>query len=383
MAGIYIHIPFCKQACTYCNFHFSTSLRSKDAMIQSIIKEVVLKSIDYKETIETIYFGGGTPSILSIQEINQIISKIFKNYNVSDYVEITLETNPDDITENKLAKIADTKINRLSIGVQSFIEKELIMMKRIHNSIEAQKSVELSLKFFNNISIDLIYGVPESDMKSWKSNMDISLKFDLNHYTAYALTLEPKTILKKYTDNNIIEKLDDDVVYDQYYFTNKIFSEKDYINYELSSYAKKGFFSKNNSGYWLRKKYIGVGPSAHSFDGEKRTWNLSNNTKYINAINNGQDFFQSEYLSIIDKYNEYIMTGLRTVWGVSLKYLEVEFGEKYKEFFVEKSRKYFDLNYLRKENNIVTTTIEGRFLADGISSDLFVINGFEGSLKDQ
>ncbi len=383
MAGIYIHIPFCKQACSYCNFHFSTSLRSKDAMIQSIIKEVVLKSIDYKETIETIYFGGGTPSILSIQEINQIISKIFKNYNVSDYVEITLETNPDDITENKLAKIADTKINRLSIGVQSFIEKELIMMKRIHNSIQAQKSVELSLKFFNNISIDLIYGVPESDMKSWKSNMDISLKFDLNHYTAYALTLEPKTILKKYTDNNIIEKLDDDVVYDQYYFTNKIFSEKDYINYELSSYAKKGFFSKNNSGYWLRKKYIGVGPSAHSFDGEKRTWNLSNNTKYINAINNGQGFFQSEYLSIIDKYNEYVMTGLRTVWGVSLKYLEEEFGEKYKEFFVEKSRKYFDLNYLRKENNIVTTTIEGRFLADGISSDLFVINGFEGSLKDQ
>ncbi len=383
MAGIYIHIPFCKQACSYCNFHFSTSLRSKDAMIQSIIKEVVLKSIDYKETIETIYFGGGTPSILSIQEINQIISKIFKNYNVSDYVEITLETNPDDITENKLAKIADTKINRLSIGVQSFIEKELIMMKRIHNSIQAQKSVELSLKFFNNISIDLIYGVPESDMKSWKSNMDISLKFDLNHYTAYALTLEPKTILKKYTDNNIIEKLDDDVVYDQYYFTNKIFSEKDYINYELSSYAKKGFFSKNNSGYWLRKKYIGVGPSAHSFDGEKRTWNLSNNTKYINAINNGQGFFQSEYLSIIDKYNEYVMTGLRTVWGVSLKYLEVEFGEKYKEFFVEKSRKYFDLNYLRKENNIIITTIEGRFLADGISSDLFVINGFEGSLKDQ
>ena len=383
MAGIYIHIPFCKQACSYCNFHFSTSLRSKDAMIQSIIKEVVLKSIDYEETIETIYFGGGTPSILSIQEINQIISKIFKNYNVSDYVEITLETNPDDITENKLAKIADTKINRLSIGVQSFIEKELIMMKRIHNSIQAQKSVELSLKFFNNISIDLIYGVPESDMKSWKSNMDISLKFDLNHYTAYALTLEPKTILKKYTDNNIIEKLDDDVVYDQYYFTNKIFSEKDYINYELSSYAKKGFFSKNNSGYWLRKKYIGVGPSAHSFDGEKRTWNVSNNTKYINAINNGQDFFQSEYLSIIDKYNEYVMTGLRTVWGVSLKYLEIEFGEKYKEFFVEKSRKYFDLNYLRKDNNIVTTTIEGRFLADGISSDLFVINGFKGSLKDQ
>ena len=352
-------------------------------MIQSIIKEVVLKSIGYEETIETIYFGGGTPSILSIQEINQIISKIFKNYKVSEYVEITLETNPDDITENKLAKIVDTKINRLSIGVQSFIEKELIMMKRIHNSIQAQKSVELSLKFFNNISIDLIYGVPESDMKSWKSNMDISLKFNLNHYTAYALTLEPKTILKKYTDNNIIEKLDDDVVYDQYYFTNKIFSEKDYINYELSSYAKKGFFSKNNSGYWLRKKYIGVGPSAHSFDGEKRTWNLSNNTKYINAINNGQDFSQSEYLSIIDKYNEYVMTGLRTVWGVSLKYLEIEFGEKYKEFFVEKSRKYFDLNYLRKDNNIVTTTIEGRFLADGISSDLFVINGFEGSLKDQ
>lgn len=382
MAGIYIHIPFCKQACSYCNFHFSTSLRFKDALIQSIIRELVLKSIDYEEVIETIYFGGGTPSILSTHEINQILSKIFKNYTVSDYAEITLETNPDDMTENKLVKISDTKINRLSIGVQSFIEKELIMMKRVHNSIQAQKSVELSLKFFDNISIDLIYGVPESDMKSWKSNLDISLKFNLNHYTAYALTLEPKTILKKYTENNIIEKLDDDVVYDQYCFTNKTFSEKNYINYELSSYAKKGFFSRNNSGYWLRKKYIGVGPSAHSFDGKKRTWNISNNTKYINAINNGHEFFQSEYLSIIDKYNEYVMTGLRTVWGVSLKYLRTEFGEQYKEYFVEKSQKYFDLNYLRQDNNIVTTTIEGRFLADGISSDLFVINRFKGFLKD-
>ena len=382
MAGIYIHIPYCKQACSYCNFHFSTSLRSKDALIQSIIRELVLKSIDYEEVIETIYFGGGTPSILSTHEINQILSKIFKNYTVSDYAEITLETNPDDMTENKLVKISDTKINRLSIGVQSFIEKELIMMKRVHNSIQAQKSVELSLKFFDNISIDLIYGVPESDMKSWKSNLDISLKFNLNHYTAYALTLEPKTILKKYTENNIIEKLDDDVVYDQYCFTNKTFLEKNYINYELSSYAKKGFFSMNNSGYWLRKKYIGVGPSAHSFDGKKRTWNISNNSRYINAINNGHEFFQSEYLSIMDKYNEYVMTGLRTVWGVSLKYLRTEFGEKYEKYFVEKSQKYFDLNYLRQDNNIVTTTIEGRFLADGISSDLFVINRFKGFLKD-
>ena len=376
MAGIYIHIPFCKQACSYCNFHFSTSLRSKDIMVQSIIKELILRSDDCEEIIETIYFGGGTPSIMSVDEIDQILTKITENYTVSDHVEITLETNPDDITNNKLIKITDTKINRISIGVQSFIDKELQLMRRAHNSIQAQKSIELSLKFFDNISIDLIYGIPESDMKSWKSNLDISLKFDLNHYTAYALTLEPKTILKKYTENNIIETLNEDIVYDQYYLTNQTFSKKNYINYELSSFAKKGFYSKNNSGYWLRKKYIGVGPSAHSFDGQKRIWNVSNNTKYINAINNGHEFFKSEYLSNIDKYNEYVMTGLRTVWGVSLMYLKKEFGEKYKKHFIENSRKYFDLNYLKKDDNIVTTTIEGRFLADGISSDLFVINGF-------
>ena len=346
-------------------------------MIQSIIKELEIKSRNFKEAIETIYFGGGTPSIISDGEISKIIEKIFENYLVSSKVEITFEANPDDINSMKLEKFSTTRVNRLSIGVQSFIDKELIMMKRAHNSVQAKKSVEVSLKYFDNISIDLIYGVPESDLKSWKSNIDVSLKFGLNHYTTYALTIEPKTLLKKYIDQEIIENLDEDIVYEQFLYTSNTFLKKKYINYELSSYAKNGFFSENNSGYWLRKKYIGIGPSAHSFDGKKRTWNVANNTKYINAINNGENFFQSESLTKKDRYNEYIMTGLRTVWGISVEYLNDNFGEQYKDHFIEKSKKYFDFDFLKKKNNIITTTVKGRFLADGISSDLFVINGLK------
>ena len=346
-------------------------------MIQSILKELEIKSRNSTEAIETIYFGGGTPSILTVGEINKIIDKILENYAVSRDVEITLEANPDDIDSLKLEKFSKTSVNRLSIGVQSFIDKELIMMKRAHNSNQAKKSIELSLKYFDNISIDLIYGVPESDIKTWKSNLDVSLSFGLNHYTAYALTLEPKTLLKKYIDKEIIENLDEDLVYEQFLYTNNTFLKKKYVNYELSSYAKNGFFSKNNSGYWLRKKYIGIGPSAHSFDGKKRTWNVANNTKYIKALNNGYKFSQSELLTKKDKYNEYIMTGLRTVWGVSEEYLKDNFGEQYKDHFIEKSKKYFDHDFLIKKNNIVTTTVKGRFLADGISSDLFVINGLK------
>ena len=346
-------------------------------MIQSILKELEIKSRNSAEAIETIYFGGGTPSILTVREINKIIDKILENYAVSRDVEITLEANPDDIDSLKLEKFSKTSVNRLSIGVQSFIDKELIMMKRAHNSNQAKKSIELSLKYFDNISIDLIYGVPESDIKTWKSNLDVSLTFGLNHYTAYALTLEPKTLLKKYIDKEIIENLDEDLVYEQFLYTNNTFLKKKYVNYELSSYAKNGFFSKNNSGYWLRKKYIGIGPSAHSFDGKKRTWNVANNTKYIKALNNGKKFSQSELLTKKDRYNEYIMTGLRTVWGVSEEYLNDNFGEQYKDHFIEKSKKYFDHDFLIKKNNIVTTTVKGRFLADGISSDLFVINGLK------
>ena len=346
-------------------------------MIQSIIKELEIKSRNFKEAIETIYFGGGTPSIISDGEISKIIEKIFENYLVSSKVEITLEANPDDINSLKLEKFSTTRVNRLSIGVQSFIDKELIMMKRAHNSVQAKKSIEVSLKYFDNISIDLIYGVPESDLKSWKSNLDVSLEFGLNHYTTYALTVEPKTLLKKYIDKEIIENLDEDIVYEQFLYTSNTFLKKKYINYELSSYAKNGFFSENNSGYWLRKKYIGIGPSAHSFDGKKRTWNVANNTKYINAINNGENFFQSESLTKKDRYNEYIMTGLRTVWGISVEYLNDNFGEQYKDHFIEKSQKYFDFDVLKKRNNIITTTVKGRFLADGISSDLFVINGLK------
>ena len=374
MAGIYIHIPFCKQACHYCNFHFSTSLKSKDFLVSSIAEEIFLKSKINKEKIETIYFGGGTPTLLDISDFEIILKSIGKNYKIISNPEITLEANPDDISLEKLKNFKNLSINRLSIGVQSFIDSELKLMNRAHDSKKALKSVDDSKKVFDNISVDLLYGLPDSSVETLNYNIKILTDFDVNHISSYAITLEPKTALEKFVNSGIVVLPDDKIVYDQFVHVNKELVLKNYINYELSSFAKENFFSKNNTAYWSRKKYIGVGPSAHSYDGLSRSWNISNNKRYIDQINSGKLYHKIEELSKIDQYNEYIMTGLRTMWGISLNYIEQHFDSYFKDYFLNTVKKYVDQNLINNDKDIYTTTESGRFLADGIASELFMID---------
>lgn len=374
MLGIYIHIPFCKKSCHYCNFHFSTSLKDKEDMIKAINKEIYQKAILNNDKVSTIYFGGGTPSILDVEEINLIIENIYKNFNVGKNIEITIEANPDDLSKHKLNDLSKTKINRISIGVQSFIDKELKIMNRVHDSKKAIKSIEMAKKYFNNISVDLLYGVPDSSIKSWNYNLDTISSFNINHISAYALTVEPKTALESFINKSILSMPDEDLVYSQYKLINEKLSSKNFINYEVCSFAQKDFFSKNNSAYWLRKKYIGIGPSAHSFDGESRSWNISNNKKYIDQIRDGDNYYKKENLTKVDQYNEYIMTGLRTIWGVSVKHIESNFDVRFKNYFLKKIKSHIAKKNVYKEDDLYLTTQSGRFLADGIASDLFLVN---------
>ena len=374
MSGIYIHIPYCKQACHYCNYHFSTSLNNKESVINSMLKEIEIKSVGSNDLIQTIYFGGGTPSFFATKEINKIINSIFEKFQISENPEITLEANPDDLSKVKLIELSQSYINRLSIGVQSFNDDELKLMNRSHNSNDAKTCIDNALKYYDNISIDLIFGMPNSNLKTWESNLNYVTSWNLNHMSAYALTVEPKTALESFVKKNIIKPLNEDLVFEQHEFMCNKMSKHEYVNYELSSFAKKGYFSRNNSAYWLRKKYIGIGPSAHSFDGSYRSWNVSNNSLYIKDISENKMFSGREKLSIIDKYNEYVMTGLRTKWGISLTYLENNFGPYYKNNFETRIVKYVNTSLVVIKDDVFRTTIKGKFLADGIASELFLIN---------
>ena len=374
MAGIYVHIPFCKQSCYYCNFHFSTSDKKRGEVLNAIEHEIAQKARLSNEKISTIYFGGGTPSILDVKQINSIINKIYQEFKVEENAEITLEANPDDLKINKVIDLSKTKINRLSIGVQSFIDRELKSMNRAHDSKKAMKSLELSKKYFDNISIDLIYGVPDSTLETWAYNLEVTMGFDVNHVSTYALTIEPKTALESFVRKLIVDMPKEGLIYKQYNLINEKLEPRGFINYEVCSFAKENFFSKNNSAYWLRKKYIGIGPSAHSFDGKSRSWNISNNKKYVEHINDGRSYYKREELTTIDQYNEYVMTGFRTIWGVSTEFLETNFNLKFKHYFIEKIQKHIDQKNIVLNDNVYTTTNKGRFLADGIASDLFLLN---------
>ncbi|WP_278019740.1 radical SAM family heme chaperone HemW [Flavobacterium ginsengisoli] len=374
MSGIYIHIPFCKQACHYCDFHFSTSMKKKDDMVLALAKEIGMRKNEFEnEIVETIYFGGGTPSVLSNDEINFLISEVYKNYKVVENPEITLEANPDDLSAERILKLSKSPINRLSIGIQSFYEEDLKMMNRAHNSAEAKKCLEEATKYFDNISLDLIYGIPGLSDEMWKQNIQTALDFGVPHISSYALTVEPKTALSKLIQTGKVAEPQDEVASNHFTILVEMLQKNGFIHYELSNFGKENYFSKNNSAYWLGKKYIGIGPSAHSYDGEKRGWNIANNSLYLKAIQNDELPIETEILTISDRYNEYIMTGLRTIWGVSLERIEKEFGSEYLNYLLEQSQKFLNDDLLSIENNILKPTIKGKFLTDGIASDLFYV----------
>jgi oxygen-independent coproporphyrinogen-3 oxidase len=344
-------------------------------MIISLKKEILIRKRELNDKkIESIYFGGGTPSVLSTIEINSLIQSVYDNYLVNDSVEITLEANPDDLSDEKILELSKTRVNRLSIGVQSFFQKDLTLMNRSHTSNQALDCIKSASKYFDNISVDLIYGIPGLDNSRWKENIEILISHNIFHISAYALTVEPKTVLKKYIDNGIISPIDDSQSQQQFYILLDILENHNYENYELSNFAKNKLYSVNNSAYWTRKKYIGIGPSAHSFNGNNRFMNIKNNIKYIESLNNNILPNTKEVLSLVDKFNETVMFGLRTNKGISFVYIESEFGPNYKNQLIKNSQKHINNEFLTIKNNYLYITRKGKFLSDGIASDLFMLN---------
>lgn len=374
MAGIYIHIPFCKQACHYCNFHFAVSLRHKNELIAALLKEMELQK-DYfgQEIVETIYFGGGTPSLVQIEDLKLPIDKIRSLFTVTGDAEVTLEANPDDMTEEKLKAWKEIGINRLSIGIQSFFEEDLQWMNRAHSAEQAMGNLQLAKEYFDNITIDLIYGTPLLTNDKWKQNVETAINFNIPHLSCYALTVEPKTPLQKMISQGRVENVNPDKQSEQFLLLMQWLEDAGYEHYEISNFAKPGFRSRHNSSYWSAgardpgKKYLGIGPSAHSFNTHSRQWNVSNNQQYIESINKAVVPFEKEELSHIQKLNEYIMTSLRTREGLNAEKVEKEAGDK----IMMKAAKYIESGLMRREKNFLVLTKEGKLLADGIAADLF------------
>lgn len=383
MSGIYLHIPFCKQACHYCDFHFSVSLAKKEDLVKAIVTELELRKNEIETPIETIYFGGGTPSLLSVAELKLLIDTIYKNYIVIDSPEITLEANPDDLTQlNDPKNTTETifecyrtiGINRLSIGVQSFYEDDLKLMNRAHNADEAVNCLTEATRYFDNITIDLIYGVPNMSNDKWLGNIEKALSFGVNHISSYALTVEPKTAFDSFIKKGVMDAPKDEVAYEHFKLLVSTLKQHNFIHYELSNFGKPGFFSKHNTSYWLGKPYLGVGPSAHSFHGTERAWNVANNSQYIKVVQENKLPITREILTVNDRFNEYIMTGLRTIFGVSLDKIKTEFGSEIHQLLLTSSQKYIDQDLLVITKQTLLTTEKGKFLCDGIASDLFIVS---------
>lgn len=344
-------------------------------MVVALAKEIAMRKNEFDgETVETIYFGGGTPSVLSNNEIQMLIDAVCQNYTVGANPEITLEANPDDLSTERIMALSNSPINRLSIGIQSFFEEDLKLMNRAHNALQAEACLAKAVKYFNNISVDLIYGTPGMDNARWLQNVNKALAFGVPHISSYALTVEPKTALYKFVQSGTIAQPSDEVAQEQFLLLIDVLEANGFVHYELSNFGKEGYFSKNNTAYWLGKKYIGIGPSAHSYDGTYRSWNIANNGLYLKALEENKRPAETEKLTTADRYNEYIMTGLRTIWGVSVSRVENEFGLLYKKYLLEEAANYIAQGLLSLENGVLKTTRTGKFLADGLASNLFFIN---------
>ena len=371
MAGIYIHIPFCRQACHYCNFHFATSLHYKNELITALVKEIELQEdYLYNEVIETIYFGGGTPSLLNVEDLVLIIDKIKALFSVSPDAEVTLETNPDDITDQKLTGWKEMGINRLSIGIQSFFDEDLRWMNRAHNASQAVESLHSAMKHFDNITIDLIYGTPQLTDERWKHNVDTAIALNIPHLSCYALTVEPKTPLHKMIQQHKAEYVNPDKQSEQFLLLMQWLEEAGYEHYEISNFAKSGWRSRHNSSYWQGEKYLGIGPSAHSYNSISRQWNVSNNQHYIESISNNIIPFEKEELTPLQKLNEYIMTSLRTMEGISFETLALQFDIQ-RSNIIGKAKKFAEDGLIKTGTASMVLTQKGKLLADGIAAALF------------
>lgn len=343
-------------------------------MIDAIGREIDLRKGEIQEPVETIYFGGGTPSILPISSLERILNAIYKSFHVIQNPEITIETNPDDLDFNKIKQISQTPINRFSMGVQSFYEEDLRLMNRAHNANQSIDSIKLVQDAgFENITIDLIYGAPTTSNEMWLNNLKTAIELQIPHISSYALTVEPKTILEHQIETHKVQNVDENRQEEQFKMLVETLQAHGFIHYEISNFGKEGFFSQHNSNYWKGKSYLGVGPSAHSFDGNQRSWNIANNSIYVKKLQQNQLANEIEVLSEKDKFNELVMIGLRTIYGLNLSDLVANFPPEFVTEFQQEIQAHLDNQTVKFENGIYTLTPKGKFLADGIAASLFRI----------
>jgi len=374
MAGIYLHIPFCKQKCHYCNFFSLVSLQNKDAFLQALNREIVLqKAYLNDEEVQTIYFGGGTPSMLSADEIINILQNLRQHYNIVPEVEITLEGNPDDLTKEKMNQFLELGINRLSIGVQSFQSDDLKYLNRVHDAAQAKSVIKNAFAAgFNKLTIDLIYGIPTLSNEKWAANLDYFFETGIKHLSAYALTVEPRTALAQLIRKEKLQAVDEQQSAQHFELLMQRMEAAGFVHYEISNFALPGHYSKHNSLYWIGGNYLGLGPSAHSYNGVSRQWNVSHLTKYIEMAGISTAVYEKEILSLDQRYNEYVMTSLRTSWGCDLTHIRNAFGEKLSNYCLELAQPALTKNHLYIEQNVLRLTVTGKLFADGIAAELFV-----------
>ena len=375
MAGIYIHIPWCRKVCIYCDFHFSVSMRNKEALIECMGKEIELqKNYLANETVESIYFGGGTPSVLSSAELSGLLDRIKELFDLSDNTEITLEANPDDMSVEYLKELRSLGVNRLSIGIQSFFDDDLQWMNRRHNREISIGSVKNSRQAgFDNISIDLIYGIPGMDSAKWLENLKIAFQSKLEHISAYHLTLENKTVYAHRIKKGLMQEPDEAAGLEHFEMLMDMAGEHGYLHYEISNFSLPGFISRHNTSYWLQKPYLGIGPSANSYNRKSRQWNVRNNSEYIREINKGIIPCGYEELNQNDHYNEYILTSLRTSGGTDSRKIKQDFGQVYHNHFLKESQSLLNEGKIEKQGDRIVLSRRGKFFADGIISGLFMV----------
>lgn len=373
MASLYIHIPFCKKACHYCSFYFTLSTVKKAEFILALCKEIETRRDELKgQSISSIYFGGGTPSLLSYQDIGKVLKTINKSYSIESNAEISLESNPENLSASYLTELKALAFNRLSIGVQSFSNSDLEIMNRNHNSSQALEAVKLARKKFDNISLDLIFGLPHSGMSQWKSNLEQAVTLDIHHISTYNLTVEEKTALARKVGRNELPIEPDDTLNEMYFHTINYLEENGLKHYEISNFGKENHWSQHNISYWMHKPYLGFGPSAHSYSGKERRWNVSNLKNYIESIEKGENYSENEVLSPENKYNEYVMTRLRTIFGLGIEEIKTTFGESFEYHFLSKVKELQAQNWILEENKHYKLTSSGKVLADYLASELML-----------
>ena len=373
MSGIYIHIPFCKKACTYCDFHFSTSLKYVDEMVDAICLEIAKKKDRITDQVGTIYFGGGTPSVLPAKHFEKIFNTITKNFSVSSDAEITIEANPDDLTASKITELRRLPVNRFSIGIQSFFEEDLLWMNRAHNAIEAETCIKRSQDAgFENLSIDLIYGYPLLTDSKWLHNINKAISFETPHISAYSLTVEPRTALASAIKRGQDIPLNDEQSAAQFITLIDKLQEGGFEHYEISNFSKPGKYAVHNTNYWRGITYLGIGPSAHGFNGNVRYLNVANNAAYLSSMELGKIPESIEELDLYDRFNEYVMTSLRTMWGTSLEKIEKEFGKFFLADTLKTIKTFIERQWLINEDGHLKLTIDGKLFADYIASELFL-----------